>query len=104
MSTIFFVINSVPYFLSAAEMRSNAAGACLLAAEQQARLANFDRALAVYEAVRNADVPLSYRIGATRGAILLQKDDSAFLSKQLRSKEPAIRNVAVLTIRHNPTK
>jgi len=85
------------------ELRSNAAGACLLAAEHQLSLGKPARALAVYEAVRNADVPLSYRIGATRSAILNQENDSDFLIQQLRSKESAIRNVAVLTARQNPS-
>jgi HEAT repeat protein len=85
-------------------LRADAAAACLLAAENQLSQGNTDVAQALYDAVRAAQVPASYRIGATRGAILSRKSDRVdFLIEQLRSKEPAIRDVALLTIREIPS-
>gem|GEM_PF-917345 len=84
--------------------RSTAAAACLLAAEKQLKAGNKEVARTLYDEVRSAEVPDSYRIGATRGAILARAADPIpFLIEQLHSKEPAIRNVALLTIRDIPS-
>ncbi len=84
--------------------RPDAAAACLLAAENQLNKGKVDIAQALYDAVRGAQVPTSYRIGATRGAIVSRKSDRvAFLIRQLRSDESAIRDVALLTIREIPS-
>jgi len=84
--------------------RADAAAACLLAAEQQLAQGHADTARALYDAVRQASVPASYRIGATRGAIVARRSDRiAFLIQQLRSDDPAIRDVALLTIREIPS-
>ncbi len=84
--------------------RADAAAACLLAAESQLNQGNADVARGLYDAVRQARVPLSYRVGATRGAIVARESDQvAFLIQQLRSDESAIRNVALLTIREIPS-
>lgn len=84
--------------------RADAAAACLLAAENQLNQGKADIAQALYDAVRQARVPASYRIGATRGAIVSRKSDRIpFLIQQLRSDEPAIRDVALLTIREIPS-
>jgi HEAT repeat protein len=84
--------------------RPDAAAACLLAAENQLNQGKADIAQSLYDAVRGARVPASYRIGATRGAIVSRKSDrAAFLIEQLRSDEPAIRDVALLTIREIPS-
>jgi HEAT repeat protein len=83
----------------------NAAAACLLAA--QVRLQNREREMPkrLYDAVRREELPLSYRVGATKGAILARDGDQqvSFLVEQLNSSEPAIRNVALLTIREVPS-
>jgi len=84
--------------------RPDAAAACLLAAEQQLNQGNAEVARALYDAVRKARVPISYRIGATRGAIMARTTDRvAFLIRQLHSDAPAIRDVALLTIRAVPS-
>lgn len=84
--------------------RPDAAAACLLAAQIQLNQGKANVARALYDAVRQAPVPASYRIGATRGAILARAADRVpFLIEQLRSDDPAIRNVALLTIRDIPS-
>ncbi len=88
-----------------ATLRPDAAAACLLAAEQQRAQGQHALAVALYDSVRKADVPTSYHVGATRGAILArQADRIPFLVQQLRSENPAIREVAVLTMRENPNE
>ncbi len=83
--------------------RSDAAAACLLAAQHQLNQGKANVARTLFDAVRKARVPASYRIGATRGAILARKSERApFLIRQLRSDDPAIRDVALLTIREIP--
>jgi HEAT repeat protein len=85
-------------------LRPDAAAACLIAAEKQLADGQAEKAVALYDAVRNANVPLSYRVGATRGAILARKSEApAFLVEQLRSNDRAIRHVALLTIREIPS-
>jgi len=85
-------------------LRAHAAAACLLAAENQLNQGKADVAEALYDAVRQAKVPASYRIGATRGAIIARKSDRiSFLIQQLRSDDRAFRDVALLTIREIPS-
>jgi HEAT repeat protein len=84
--------------------RADAAAACLLAAQTQMAQDKTDIAQGLYDTVRLARVPASYRIGATRGAIVArQSDQVAFLIRQLHSDDPAIRDVALLTIREIPS-
>ena len=86
------------------KFRPDAAAACLLAAENQLNQGKAEIAEALYDAVRQAKVPPSYRIGATRGAIVARKSDRIpFLIQQLRSDDRAIRDVALLTIREIPS-
>lgn len=83
--------------------RDDAAAACLLAAEQQLNEGQAQAAQVLYDTVRNAQVPTSYRIGATRGAIMARTTDRVpFLIQQLRSDDKAIRDVALLTVRSVP--
>jgi HEAT repeat protein len=83
--------------------RGEAAAACLLAADRQRTSGDLGQAVALYDLIRQAAVPLAYRVGATRGAILArEKERVPFLIEQLRSGEPAIRNAALLTIREIP--
>jgi len=86
------------------EFRPDAAAACLLAAEDQLNRGETGIALSLYDEVRQAKVPASYRIGATRGAIMTRQSNRIpFLVQQLRSEESAIRDVAFLTIREIPS-
>ncbi len=83
--------------------RGEAAAACLLAADRQRTSGDLGEAVALYDLIRQAAVPLACRVGATRGAILARKMDRVpFLIEQLRSEQPAIRNAALLTIREVP--
>ena len=85
-------------------LRPEAAAACLLAAGNLLSRSEGGPAQAIYDEVRQADVPASYRIGATRGAIIArQLDRISFLIEQLHSEESAIRDVALLTIRDIPS-
>ena len=82
--------------------RDGAGPAGLLAAEQLWARGRTDEAMALYDAVRAADVPAPSRLGATRGAILT-RGSVPFLIEQLRSDDPAIREVALLTLREMPS-
>jgi HEAT repeat protein len=84
--------------------RPDAAAACLLSAQNQLDDGKAGVAQELYDAVRKAQVPASYRIGATRGSILARESDRVrFLVRQLHSDEAEIRNVALLTIREIPS-
>jgi len=88
---------------ASAAVREDAAAALLLAAQKQMAEGHAKIALGIYDAVRKARVSLVYRAGATRGAILARDSGRvSFLIQQLRSDEPVIRNVALLTIREIP--
>ena len=81
-------------------LRPDAAAACLLAAEQERAGGQTQTAIALYDAVRRASVPASFRIGATRGAILARENDGVpLLVEQFRSDDRDLRNAALLTIR-----
>lgn len=80
-----------------AASRPDAAAGCLLAAERQLELGHADIAKALYDHVRAADVPVTYRMGATRGAILVRKSEGpAFLIEQLAAADPNVRKAARL--------
>lgn len=81
-------------------IRPEAAAGCLLAAERQLAGGRAEIAIALNDAVRNANVPASYRAAATRGAIVARKENGVpLLIGQLRSDERVIRNAALLAIR-----
>jgi HEAT repeat protein len=82
--------------------QEGAAAACLLAAEQQRARGETDAAIALYDAVRSADVPEPSRLGATRGAIVT-RNSVPFLMEQLSSDDASIRDVALLAIREMPS-
>ncbi|MGH7971469.1 MAG: family 16 glycoside hydrolase [Limisphaerales bacterium] len=83
--------------------RPDAAAACLLAADRKRTGGDLNGAKALYDLIRGARVPVAYRAGATRGAILTRgKDRVPFLIEQLRAHEEAIRDVALVTIREVP--
>lgn len=83
--------------------RSDAAAACLLAAEKQLADRHTGTAVALYDLVRNADVPAALRAAATRGAIVARREEGVpLLIEQLHSNDRLFRNVALLTIREIP--
>jgi HEAT repeat protein len=84
--------------------RPDAAAACLIAAEFQLAGGNAQTAVALYDAVRTASVPVSYHLGATRGAVIARKSNGIdLLVKLLKSDDRDIRNVALLTVREIPS-
>ena len=83
--------------------RTNAAAACLLAAQAQLADGHADTAAALCDAVFHANVPLVYRAAAIRGAIVARKAEGVpLLVEQLRSQEPILRNAALTAIREIP--
>lgn len=86
-----------------AASRAASAAGCLLAADKLRARRELEPALELYDFIRKAEVPTAFRVGATRGAILAKTSDRVpFLIEQLRSEDPAIRDVALLTIREIP--
>ena len=84
--------------------RADAAAACLLAAEKQLAEGRIAAAVALYDGVRKASVPLVYRAAATRSAIVARKEDGVpLLVEQLRSPERILRNAALTAIREIPS-
>lgn len=80
--------------------RGQAAPACLFAADRQRAGGDLSTAGALYDLICKAEVATAFRVAATRGAILARGTDRApFLIEQLRSKDIAIRNAALLTVR-----
>ena len=60
-------------------------------------------AIALYDLIRKAEVPVSYRVGATRGAILARGADGIpFLIEQLRSSDKGLFQIALSTAREFP--
>jgi HEAT repeat protein len=83
--------------------RVDAAAACFLAAEKQLADGHSDTAVSLYDAVRAANVPLTYRAAATHGAIVARKTSGIpLLIEQLRSNERIFRNTAFMAIREMP--
>jgi HEAT repeat protein len=90
---------------SPAATRPDAAAGCLLAAERQMALGQTEGAKALYDEVRVAELPASYRSGATRGAILARKEQGlAFLIEQVKSNDPVAQQAACQTAREFPVK
>ena len=88
-----------------AASRPDAAAGCLLAAERQMALGQAEGAKALYDEVRMAELPASYRSGATRGAILSRKEQGlAFLIEQIKSGDPVAQQAACQTAREFPVK
>jgi HEAT repeat protein len=83
--------------------RSDAAAACLLAAEKHIAGGDAKTAMLLYDAVRTAKVPATCHAAATRGAILARQPNGMnFLMEQLTDRDPVVRNAALLTIREIP--
>jgi len=88
--------------LSSASKRTVSAIAegCILCAERFYDAGKFSDAIALYDAVRKADVPKQRWLEATRGAILARRSDGLpLLLEQLRSPERAEFAMALRTAR-----
>lgn len=85
------------------ELRTDAASACLLAAERLLAAGRKAEAAQLYDTVLRTQASPAHTAGAVRGAILArQPEASAFLVEQLRSKNRVTRNAALQTIREIP--
>ncbi len=83
-------------------VRNAVAEACVLAAEKVAPQSAADAA-AIFDRVRNADVPLQRRLEATRGAILARGDEGLeLLREQIHAPEKARFQLALSTTREFP--
>lgn len=86
-----------------ADVRSGVAEGCVLAAERLLAEGKSAESAALYDHVREAEVPMQRIVEATRGAILARREDGLpLLLKQLNSPEKALRNVALMTAREFP--
>lgn len=86
-----------------AELRPATAEGCLLAAEGLAAQGKRDAAVALFDAVRAAEVPQAYRLAATHGAILARQTAGVpLLIEQLKSDDRAMLGVALGVIRELP--
>lgn len=84
----------------AAGLRPAAAEACLLAADRWLGEGKRVQALAHFEAVRGAEVPIALRAAATRGAILARESGGLdLLIEQLHSPELAMGDIALRAAR-----
>ena len=85
------------------EIRPAAAEGCVLCAERFLAEDNAEEAVAIYDEVRNADVPRPRILEATRGAILARGDDGIpLLVEQLKSLEKDLFQIALSTAREFP--
>ncbi len=88
---------------SNAEIRSAVAEGCVLCAEKLHSDGQSAEAVALYDEVRQADVPAQRIIEATRGAILARNQDGIpLLLEQLRSPDKGLFYVALSTAREFP--
>lgn len=83
-----------------AELRAAAAEACLIAADRQRQEGKDAAALALYEKIRGAELPLPLRVAATRGAIFTSGNRGlALLIAQLHASELDLSDLALRAIR-----
>ncbi len=88
-----------------ANVRSAIAEGCVLCAERFLKEGDAAVAIAVYDEVRKADVPVQRIVEATRGAILARKQDGIpILLEQLRSADKPMFQVGLWTARELPGK
>jgi HEAT repeat protein len=86
-----------------AKVRSAVAEGLVLCAERSLKEARADDAVALYDAVRKADVPKQRLLEATRGAILARKDQGIpLLLEQLKSPDKKMFQMALSTAREFP--
>jgi HEAT repeat protein len=85
------------------KVRSAVAEGLVLCAERSLSAGQDAQAVAIYDAVRNADVPRQRILEATRGAILARKQDGiALLLVQFRSPDKRMLQMALGTAREFP--
>jgi HEAT repeat protein len=83
--------------------RSTIAEGCILCAERRLADGNAADAVAIYDEVRNADVPWQRMLEATRGAILARGDEGIpLLVEQIRSPHKGLFQIGVSTARELP--
>jgi HEAT repeat protein len=86
-----------------ANVRTAIAEACVLCAERSMSEGNATDAVAIYDEVRNADVPMQRIVEATRGAILARGHDGIpLLVEQLKSEQKPLFQLALTTAREFP--
>ncbi|MCA9012017.1 MAG: HEAT repeat domain-containing protein [Planctomycetaceae bacterium] len=86
-----------------ANVRSAIAEGCVLVAERMISDGNTSEAAAVYDEVRNADVPLQRIVEATRGAILARGPEGIpLLMEQFQSAQKPLFQLALTTAREFP--
>ena len=84
--------------------RSAIAEGVVLCAEQTLAAGQNASAVAIYDSVRNADVPKQRILEATRGAILARDEEAgiALLIEQLRSSDMKLVQIGLMTAREFP--
>lgn len=88
---------------ASAEVSSAIAEGLVLCAERSLAEGDASRAVAIYDEVRGADVPLQRKLEATRGAILARGDDGIpLLLEQFQSPEKPLFQIALSTFREFP--
>src|SRR5205085_11478861 len=85
------------------KVRSAVAEGCVLTAERLAAGGKTAEATDLYDNVRKSDLPRQRKIEATRGAILVRKDDGIpLLLEQFRSPDYDLFQLALFTAREFP--
>ncbi len=85
---------------SNAELRSAAAEGCILCAERRLASGDANKAIALYDEVRESKVSKPRLIEATRGAILARAGDGLpLLLEQLKSNDVAMQRLALTVVR-----
>jgi len=84
-------------------LRAKIADGCLSCAESLAEADKQQAAVALFDAVRQAELPKHVRVAATRGAILARKADGMeLLVEQLNSDDKAMFGIGLRTVREMP--
>jgi len=85
------------------EVRNGVAEGCILCAERFLTDGQSAEAVAIYDEVRNAEVPRPRKLEATRGAILARKQEGLpLLVEQLQSADAGMFQIALSTAREIP--
>lgn len=88
---------------SSADVLSAVAEGLILCAERALSAGDAAQATAIYDQVRNAEVPRQRKLEATRGAILARRDEGIpLLLEQLQSPDKAMFQLALSTTREFP--
>ncbi len=85
------------------QVRSAVAEGCIYAAEGLLNAGKKGEATAIYDQVRQADVPVQRVVEATRGAILARdRDGIPLLVQQLRAQDKRLLQIGLMTAREMP--